>query len=164
MGNVRLRLCGGWQWVVSQDMRVGVPTLHGVWLIGRRFMVQLIILVVKAAVPFSRAPSATCVSPAGWWWVVTLAGGAMVSHRQAGGGRALDLRGLWRKVARGGGSALGPSRRRRHGLPDYRGVCDVGPRSGRRLRQLSAAPPRRTGPRGGGDGTPADRTTALHEK
>lgn len=152
MGVMRLWLRGRWQWVVGQGMRVGVATLHGVWLIGRRFMVGLIVLVVlvvEAAVPLHGAPSSTCVPPARRG-MMTLAGCTMVGQWEASGGRTLALGRFWRKAARGRGwgSALRSPRRGGHGLTDYRGVRDMGPGSCRGLRQLSAASAWRTGPRG----------------
>lgn len=138
--------------MVSQNMGVGVDNLHGVLLISRWFMVRLkvlVLLVVEAAVPFHGTTSSTCVSPAKWG-MVTLAGCAMMSHWEARGERTLALWRLRRKMtwSWGWGSALRPPRWCGHGLTDYRGVGNMGPRCCRGLRQLSTASTWCTGPRG----------------
>lgn len=148
MGVVWLRLCGRWQWVVGHGVWVRVSTLHGAWLVSRWFVVGLkvlVVLVVEAAIPFHGATTSTCVSPARRG-MMTLA----VGQRKAGRGRTLALGRFWRKAARrwGRGSALWAPRRCGHGLTDYRGVSDVGPRGCRGLRQLPATSAWRTGPRG----------------
>lgn len=82
-------------------MRVRVAPLHGVWLIGRWFMmglVVLVVLVVETSIPFYRAPSSTCVSPAQWGLMTWC---AMVAQLKASGGRTLALGRFWRKAARG---------------------------------------------------------------
>lgn len=152
MGVMWLLLWGRWQWVVGQRMGVGVATLRGVLLIGRWFMVGLIVLVVlvvEAAIPFNGATSSTCVPPAGWG-MMTLAGWAVVGQGEASGGRALALGRLRREAAwgRGLGSALWPPRWCGHGLTDHRGVGNMGPGCCGGLRQLSTASTWRTGPRG----------------
>lgn len=57
-----LWLWGRRQWVIGQGMGVGAATLHGALLIGRWFVVGLIVLVVlvvEAAIPFHGATSST---------------------------------------------------------------------------------------------------------
>lgn len=110
VGIMRLGLCGRWQWVVGQGVRVGVSTLHGAWLIGRRFMVRIVVLVflvVEAAVPFYRPTTTACVSPARWW-VMTLARCGVLGHWDSSRWRSLSLERLWGKVPRdwGWGSTL----------------------------------------------------------
>lgn len=155
-----------WQWVVGQGVWMWVTTLHGTLLIGRWFMVGLIVLivlVVEAAIPLHGTTYSTCVSPTRSG-MMTLAGCAMVGH--AGRWSTLNLGRLRGKATRGWnwGSTLGSPRWRGHGLTDYRGVSNMGPGCCRGLRQLSTASAWCTGPRGGGDRTSADRTTALHKK
>lgn len=141
-----------WQWVVDQGMGVGVATLHGALLIGRWFMVGLVVLVVlvvEAAIPLQGSTSSTCISPARWG-MMTLARCAMVSQWEASRGRALALRRLRRKATGGWGwgSALWPRRWCGHGLADHRGVGDMGPGCCGGLRQLPSASAWCTGPRG----------------
>lgn len=140
------------QWVVAQGMWVWVSTLHGALLIGRWFMmgiIVLVVLVVEAAVPLHGTASSTRVSPARRG-MVNLPRCAMMRQWKAGGVRGLPLGRLRRKATwgRGWGSALGSPRWGRHGLTDHRGVGNMGPRSRRGLRQLSTAPTWCTGPRG----------------
>lgn len=141
-----------WQWMVDQGMRVGVATRHGTLLIGRWFMVGLIVvvlLVVEASIPFHGATSSTHVSPTRRG-MMTLAGWAMVGNWEASRGRTLTLGRLRRKVPGGWGwgSALWPPRWCGHGLTDYRGVGNMGPGCCGGLRQLSTASTWSTGPRG----------------
>lgn len=151
----RMRVMWLWLWGRRQrvvGMGVGISALHGALLIGRWFMVGLIVLVVlvvEAAIPFHGAASSACVSPARRG-MMPLAGRAMVGQWEASGGRALALGRLRRKAAggRGWGSALWPRRRCGHGLADHRGVGNMGPGCCGSLRQLSTASTWRTGPRG----------------
>lgn len=152
MGVMGLWLWRRRQWVVGQSMGVGVDNLHGALLISRWFMVGLkvlVLLVVEAAIPFHGAASSTGVYTARRG-MMTLAWCAMVGHWEASGERTLALWRLRRKVAWswGWGSALWPPRWCGHGLTDYRGVGDMGPRCCRGLRQLSTASTWCTGPRG----------------
>lgn len=82
VGVVWLWLGGRWQWVVGQGMGVWVAALHWALLVGRWFMlglIVLVVLVVKTAIPFHGATSSTCVSPARWG-MMTLARCAMVGQ------------------------------------------------------------------------------------
>lgn len=145
-GVVRLRLRGRRQWVV--DQRMGIAPLHWTLLIGRWFMVGFIILIVEAAIFFYRA--APCLSPTSRR-VMTLSG-----QGGASGGRNLERGRFRREAPLRWGPALGPTRWRRNSFTDHRGVSDMGPGRCRGLRQLSTSSSWCTGPRRGGDWTPAD--------
>lgn len=90
VGIMWLGLGGRWQWMVGQGMGVwvGVTAWHGVLLVGRWFMVGLIVLVVETALPFHEAAPSTCVTPARWG-MMTLAGRAMMGQREASDRRTL---------------------------------------------------------------------------
>lgn len=162
---VRVRvvgLRGRRQRVVGQGVRVGVDHLHGRLLVGGRLVVRvevLVLLVVEAAVALQGAAAAR-LPPAGRP-VLAVARRAVVGHGKA---QARARRWLGGEVAWGRDRRSAPPGRRGHGLADHGGVGDVGSRRGGGLGQLSAAAARRAGPRRGGDGAAADRTTALHEK